>query len=152
MGAIRVLPPILRVFFILHFTQIWNHSQTLLCAARLFVLNARAGALGACAPAVSLANTIARFLWPSRCDGLMRGAHGGAAAWATLPCCPLSGFAAARLGAILPRSQFYSPLRTRRLSSCTIPSWHQQPNPHQRDMYPRGTTVQLIKHFVECLI
>jgi hypothetical protein len=25
MGAIRVLPPILREFFILHFTQIWNH-------------------------------------------------------------------------------------------------------------------------------
>src|SRR5579863_6968090 len=25
MGAVRNLPPILRVFFILHFTQIWNH-------------------------------------------------------------------------------------------------------------------------------
>ena len=25
MGAIRNLPPILRVFFLLHFTQIWNH-------------------------------------------------------------------------------------------------------------------------------
>ena len=25
MGAVRVLPPILRVFFILNFTQIWNH-------------------------------------------------------------------------------------------------------------------------------
>ena len=25
MGAIRFLPPILSVFFIVHFTQIWNH-------------------------------------------------------------------------------------------------------------------------------
>ena len=41
MGAIRNLPPILRGFFILHFTQIWNHHlHNLACAARLFVLNA----------------------------------------------------------------------------------------------------------------
>jgi hypothetical protein len=41
MGAVRVLPPILRVFFIIYFTQIWTIIfTTLLCVARLFEFTA----------------------------------------------------------------------------------------------------------------